>query len=161
MFSHSYCFFAGSGPDKVLGHSDLILRSHSASSIEELLSTNHSPPLGGSPYHSSSPFGTPGAYGCVPATASDDELQRSGSATPQDHRCAVSPPHLPHPCYFDYSRSLPPSSPHPDSRSPFPMNIGRVTRLQTTIGQLHSPFLFSSCKYHQAPSILDDLATLI
>src|SRR5712671_6353078 len=82
MFSHSYCFFTGSGPDKVPEHSDLILRSHSASSIEEFLSTSHSPPLGGSPHRSSSPFGTPRAYGRVPATASDDKLQRSGSATP-------------------------------------------------------------------------------
>jgi hypothetical protein len=58
MFSHSYCFFTG------------------------FLSTSHSPPLGGSPHRSSSPFGTPRAYGRVPAMASDDELQRSGSATP-------------------------------------------------------------------------------
>jgi hypothetical protein len=32
-------FFTGSGPDKVPEHSDLILRSHSASSIEGFLST--------------------------------------------------------------------------------------------------------------------------
>jgi hypothetical protein len=82
MFSHSYCFFTGSGPDKVAEHSDLILRSFSASSIEEFLSTSHLPLLGGSPYRSSSPFATPRAYGRVPATASDDEVQRSGLATP-------------------------------------------------------------------------------
>jgi hypothetical protein len=82
MFSHSYCFFTGSGPDKVPEHSDLILRSYSTSSIEEFLSTSHSPPLGGSPHHSISPFGTPRAYGHVPAMASDEELQCSGSAMP-------------------------------------------------------------------------------
>ena len=82
VLSHSYCFFTGSGPDKVPKHSDSILRSYSASSIKEFLSTSHSPPLGGSPHHSSSPFATPRAYSRVPATASDDELQRSGSATP-------------------------------------------------------------------------------
>jgi hypothetical protein len=70
------------GTHRVPEHSDLILRSHSASSIEEFLSTSHSRPLGGSPHRSSSPFGTPRAYGRVPAPASDDELQRSGSATP-------------------------------------------------------------------------------
>ena len=69
------------GTHRVPEHSDLILRSHSASSIEELLSTSHSPPLGGL-HRSSSPFATPRAYGRVPATASDDEVQRSGSATP-------------------------------------------------------------------------------
>ena len=82
MFSHSYCFFTGSGPDKVLEHSDLILRSYSASSIEEFLSTSQSPLLRGSPHRSSSPFVTPRACGRAPAPVSDDELQRSGSATP-------------------------------------------------------------------------------
>src|SRR6266851_6077163 len=158
MFSHSYCFFTGSGPDKVPEHSDLILRSHSASSIEEFLSTSHSPPLGSSPHRSSSPFATPRAYGRVPGMASDDELQRSGSASP--FHTSDTPFILITPLPF-------PFSPHPESRSPFPMKIGRVTRLQATIGQLHSPFLLSSCMYHQAPSIsawrsiLDDLATII
>src|SRR6266851_8775017 len=82
MFSHSFCFFTESGPDEVAEHSVLIVRSHSASSIEEFLSTSHSPPLEGSPHRSSSPFATPRAYGRVPATDSDDEVQRSGSATP-------------------------------------------------------------------------------
>jgi len=47
------------------------------------------------------------------------------------------------------------------------MKIDRMTRLQTTIGQIHSPFLFSSCMYHQDPgtsgrrSILDNLAMII
>jgi hypothetical protein len=85
----------GEGPDKVPEHSDLILRSHSASSIEELLSTSHSPALGGSPHRSSSPFAKPRVYGRVPATASDDELQRSGSATPTGppmRRLASTPP---------------------------------------------------------------------
>jgi hypothetical protein len=60
-----------------------------------------------------------------------------------------------------------PLPPHRESRFPFPMKIGLVTWLQTTIGQLYSPFLFSSCMYHQGPSIsarrsiLDDLATII
>ncbi len=76
-------------------HSDLILRSHSASSIEEFLSTIHSPPLGGSPHRSSSSFATARAYGRVPALASDDEVQRSGSATPTGppmHRLPSTPP---------------------------------------------------------------------
>jgi hypothetical protein len=81
-FFHSYCFFTGSGPDKVLEHPDFIPRSLSASSIEEFLSAGQSPPLGGSPYSSNSPFATPRAHGRAHGTASDDELQRSGSATP-------------------------------------------------------------------------------
>jgi hypothetical protein len=81
-FFHSYCFFTGSGPDGVLEHPDFIPRSLSASSIEEFLSAGQSPPLGGSPYSSSSPFATPRAHGRAHGTASDDELQRSGSATP-------------------------------------------------------------------------------
>src|SRR5579863_6512508 len=67
IFSHSYCFFTGSGPDKVPEHSDFIWRSHSASSIEEFLSTGQSPPLSGSPFRSNSPFATPRAHGRAPA----------------------------------------------------------------------------------------------
>jgi hypothetical protein len=143
----------GSGPDKVPEHSDLILRSHSASSIEEFLFTSHSPPLGGSPHRSSSPFATPRAYGRVPATSTGPPTRRLPSTPPTPFILIIPPPS--------------PFSPHPESRSPFPMKIGRVTRLQTSIGQLRSPFLFSSCMYHQAPSIsawrsiLDDLATII
>ena len=70
--------FHRSGPDEVPEHSDLIFRSYSASSIEELLSTGHSPPLEGSPHRSSPPFATPRAYRRGPRTASDDEVQRSG-----------------------------------------------------------------------------------
>lgn len=80
--SHSYCFYTGSGSDGVPEHSDFIPRSYSASSVEEFLSAGQSPPLSGSPYRSSSPFATPRAYGRTPAATSDDELQRSGSATP-------------------------------------------------------------------------------
>ena len=81
-FFHSYCFFTGSGPDGVLEHPDFIPRSLSASSIEEFLSVGQSPPLGGSPCSSNSPFATPRAHGRAHRTGSDDELQRSGSATP-------------------------------------------------------------------------------
>ncbi|KAI0303332.1 putative phosphatase regulatory subunit-domain-containing protein [Multifurca ochricompacta] len=63
-------------------HSNLIPRSYSASSVEEFLSAGQSPPLGGSSLKSGSPFATPRAHRRVSATASDDELQRSGSATP-------------------------------------------------------------------------------
>ena len=68
------------GTHRVPEHSDLRLRSHLASSIEEILSTSHSPPLGGSPHRLSSPFEVPQVYGCVLALALDDELQRSGLA---------------------------------------------------------------------------------
>ncbi|KAH9057045.1 putative phosphatase regulatory subunit-domain-containing protein [Lactarius deliciosus] len=77
-----FCFFTGSAPDGTMEHSDTIPRSLSASSVEEFLSVGQSPPLGGSPYRSSSPFATPRAHGRVSAMASDDELQRSGSVTP-------------------------------------------------------------------------------
>ncbi|KAI9451620.1 putative phosphatase regulatory subunit-domain-containing protein [Lactarius psammicola] len=76
-----FCFYTGSGPDGTTELSDTIPRSFSASSVEEFLS-GQSPPLGGSSYRSSSPFATPRAHGRVSAMASDDELQRSGSATP-------------------------------------------------------------------------------
>ena len=81
-FFHSYCFFTGSGPDEMLDRPDFIPRSLSASSVEEFLSTSHSPPLCGTPYSSNSPFATPRAHGRAHGIASDDELQRSGSATP-------------------------------------------------------------------------------
>jgi hypothetical protein len=81
-FFHSYCFYTGSGPDGMLEHPDFIPRSLSASSVEEFLSTSHSPPLCGTPYSSNSPFATPRAHGRAHGIASDDELQRSGSATP-------------------------------------------------------------------------------
>jgi hypothetical protein len=138
-------FFTGWGPDKVLEHSDLILRSHSASSIEEFLSTTvvihfRSGAAHIVQVHRLRRLGRMDVCG---------RRLRMGWLRPQDHRCAVSSPHLRHPFI-----PLPsPFSPHPEPRSPFPMNIGRVTRLQTTIGQLHSPFLFSSCVYHQVPSI--------
>ncbi|KAH8991584.1 putative phosphatase regulatory subunit-domain-containing protein [Lactarius akahatsu] len=77
-----FCFFTGSAPDGTMEHSDTIPRSLSASSVEEFLSVGQSPPLGGSPYRSSSPFATPRAHGRISAMASDDELQRSGSVTP-------------------------------------------------------------------------------
>jgi hypothetical protein len=93
------------GTHRVPEHSDLILQSHSASSIEELLSTSHSPPLGGSPHRSSSPFGTPWAYGRVPARLRMTRFSAVGRLRPQDHRCAVSPPHLRQPFYSDYSLS--------------------------------------------------------
>ena len=54
------------GTHRVPEHSDLILRSHSASSIEEFLSPSHSPPLGASPHRSSSPFATSsGVWTCA------------------------------------------------------------------------------------------------
>ncbi|KAI0285225.1 putative phosphatase regulatory subunit-domain-containing protein [Russula brevipes] len=81
-FLNRYCFFTGSGPDGVSNHSDFIQRSHSASSVEEFLSAGQSPPLGGSFYRSNSPFATPRAHGHPSTIASDDEFQRSGSATP-------------------------------------------------------------------------------
>ena len=81
-FFHSYCFYTGSGSDGMLEHPDFIPRSLSASSVEEFLSTSHSPPLCGTPYSSNSPFATPRAHGRAHGIASDDELQRSGSATP-------------------------------------------------------------------------------
>jgi hypothetical protein len=81
-FFHSYCFYTGSGPDGMLEQPDFIPRSLSASSVEEFLSTSHSPPLCGTPYSSNSPFATPRAHGRAHGIASDDELQRSGSATP-------------------------------------------------------------------------------
>jgi Carbohydrate/starch-binding module (family 21) len=81
-FFHSYCFYTGSGPDGMLEHPDFIPRSLSASSVEEFLSTSHSPPLCGTPLSSNSPFATPRAHGRAHGIASDDELQRSGSATP-------------------------------------------------------------------------------
>jgi hypothetical protein len=77
-----FCFFTGSGSDTATGLSDAIPRSFSASSVEDFLSVGQSPPLRGSQHRSSSPFSTPRAHGRVSATASDDELQRSGSATP-------------------------------------------------------------------------------
>jgi hypothetical protein len=81
-FFHSYCFYTGPGPDGMLEHPDVLPRSLSASSVEEFLSTSHSPPLCGTPYSSNSPFATPRAHGRARGIASDDELQRSGSATP-------------------------------------------------------------------------------
>ncbi|KAF8496754.1 putative phosphatase regulatory subunit-domain-containing protein [Russula emetica] len=81
-FVNRYCFYTGSGSDGMLEHPDFIPRSLSASSVEEFLSTSHSPPLCGTPYTSNSPFATPRAHGRAHGTASDDELQRSGSATP-------------------------------------------------------------------------------
>jgi carbohydrate/starch-binding protein with CBM21 domain len=81
-YFHRYCFYTGSGPDGVLEHPDFIPRSLSASSVEEFLSASHSPPLCGTPYSSNSPFATPRAHGRAHGIASDDELQRSGSATP-------------------------------------------------------------------------------
>jgi hypothetical protein len=62
-FFHSYCFYTGSGPDRMLEHPDFIPRSLSASSVEEFLSTSHLPPLCGTPYSSNSPFATPRAHG--------------------------------------------------------------------------------------------------
>ena len=81
-FFYSYCFYTGSGPNGVLEHPDFLPRSLSASSVEELLSASHSPPLCGTPYSSNSPFATPRSHGRAHGIASDDELQRSGSATP-------------------------------------------------------------------------------
>jgi len=81
-FVNRYCFYTGSGPDGMLEHPDFIPRSLSASSVEEFLSTSHSPPLCSTPYSSNSPFATPRAHGRAHGIASDDELQRSGSATP-------------------------------------------------------------------------------
>ena len=95
-FFHSYCFYTGSGSEGVLEQSEFIPRSLSASSIEEFLSSaGQSPPLGGSPYYSNSPFATPRAHGRAHRTASDDEIQRSGSATPTGpmmRRLPQSPP---------------------------------------------------------------------
>ncbi|KAF8264250.1 putative phosphatase regulatory subunit-domain-containing protein [Lactarius quietus] len=68
-----FCFFTGSGSDGATGLSDNIPRSFSASSVEDFFCVGQSPP---------SPFATPRARGRASATASDDELQRSGSATP-------------------------------------------------------------------------------
>ncbi|KAI9433905.1 putative phosphatase regulatory subunit-domain-containing protein [Lactarius indigo] len=65
-----FCFFTGTAPDGTMEHSDTIPRSLSASSVEEFLSVGQSPPLGGSPYRSSSPFATPRAHGRVSSTAS-------------------------------------------------------------------------------------------
>jgi hypothetical protein len=97
-FFHSYCFYTGSGPEGVLEDSDFIPRSLSASSIEEFLSTGQSPPLGGSPYSSNSPFATPRAYGRAHGIASDDE--RSGSATPTGPTMRRLPPTPPTPLRF-------------------------------------------------------------
>ena|SRR5712672_1802835 len=99
-FFSSFCFFTGSGPDVTQEPSEFIPRTLSASSIEDFLSTGHSPPLGGSPYYSSSPFATPRAHGRVPAPASDDELQRSGSATPTGPTLRRLPPTPPTPLLF-------------------------------------------------------------
>ncbi|KAI9508814.1 putative phosphatase regulatory subunit-domain-containing protein [Russula earlei] len=99
-FVSRFCFYTGSGPDPAHGHPDFIPRAHSASSIEEFLSAGHSPPLGGSPYHPSSPFATPRAHGRGPAAASDDELQRSGSATPTGPTIRRFPPTTPTPLLF-------------------------------------------------------------
>src|SRR6267142_2085282 len=100
MVSHSYCFFTGSGPERPQEHPEFLWRSHSASSIEEFLSTGQSPPLGGSPYRSGSPFATPRAHGRASSTASDDELLRSGSATPTGPTMRRPPPTPPTPMLF-------------------------------------------------------------
>jgi hypothetical protein len=158
-------FFTGSGPDKVPDHSDLILRSHSASSIERFLSTTVVIHLrsGAALIVQVRRLRRLGRVDVCRRRLRMTRFSSVGWLRPQDHRCAVSSPHLRHPFI-----PLPsPFSPHPEPRSPFPMKIGRVMRLQTTIGQLHSPFLFSSCVYHQVPSInarrsiIDDLATII
>ncbi|KAH9961113.1 putative phosphatase regulatory subunit-domain-containing protein [Russula dissimulans] len=99
-FVNRFCFFTGSGPNVSHEPSEFIPRTLSASSIEDFLSTGHSPPLSGSSYYSSSPFATPRAHGRVPATASDDELQRSGSATPTGPTLRRHPPTPPTPLLF-------------------------------------------------------------
>jgi hypothetical protein len=96
LLFYSLCFYTGSGSEGIHEHPDFMPRSFSASSVEEYLSAGQSPPLGGTPYRSSSPLATPRARGRVSVMASDDELQRSGSATPTGRmiRCL---PHTPTP----------------------------------------------------------------
>ncbi len=72
-FSYSYCFYTGSGPGGVLGHSDFIPRSLSTSSVEEFLSN---------PYSSNPLFATLRLQREVRETASDDELQRRRRRSP-------------------------------------------------------------------------------
>jgi hypothetical protein len=86
-------FFTGWGPDKVPEHSDLILRSHSASSIEEFLSTTvvihfRSGAAHIVQVHRLRRLGRMDVCG---------RRLRMGWLRPQDHRCAVSSPHLRHP----------------------------------------------------------------
>ncbi len=107
MFFHSYCFFTGSGPDKVAEHSDLILRSHSASSIEDSF-----PPVillrsGTAHIVQVHRLRCLGRMDVCRRRLRMTRFSAVGRLRPQDHRCAVSPPHLRHPFYSDYSIALP------------------------------------------------------
>jgi hypothetical protein len=164
MFSHSYCFFTGSGPDKVPENSDLILRSHSASSIEGFLSTIVVIHLRSGAAHIVQVHR-------LRRLRRIDVCRRRlrmtrfsvvGRLRPQDHRCAVFPPHLRHPFYSDYSPSLPLFS---SPRIAFTVSDENWLHDAATNNDWSN--VFSSCMYSQAPrisarrSILDDLATII
>jgi len=94
--------------------------------------------LRGRPHRSSLTFAMPRAHGRVPAMASDDELQHSGSATLTGPLVRRLPSIMSPPTPLWY-RSFPFSSPFPPYPNP---------PFSTAIGQ---PFLFLSCIYHQAP----------
>ncbi len=92
-------------------------RSHLASDIEEFLFAGQSLTLRGRPHRSNSTFAMPRAHGRVPAMASDDELQHSGSATLAGPLVRRLPSIMSPPTPLWY-RSFPFSSPFPPYPKP-------------------------------------------